>query len=81
VGLLQPLTIPKWKCEVITIDFITKFPKKTRKHDSIMVVMDKLTKAAHFIHVNVTHKVANIAKNYMKEIARLHGVPKEIVSD
>jgi hypothetical protein len=46
-----------------------------------MVVVDKLTKAAHFIPVKVTHKETNIAEIYMKEIARLHGVPKEIVSD
>jgi hypothetical protein len=46
-----------------------------------MVVVDKLTKVAHFIPVKVTHKVANIVEIYMREIARLHGVPKEIVSD
>jgi hypothetical protein len=44
-----------------------------------MVVVDKLTKVAHFILVNVTHKTTNIVENYMREIARLHGVPKEIV--
>jgi hypothetical protein len=44
--LLQPLPIPEWKWEVVTIDFITKLPKMTRKHDSIMVVVDKLTKDA-----------------------------------
>jgi hypothetical protein len=73
------LPIPEWKWEVVTIDFITKFPRTTRKHDSIMVVVDKLTKDAHFIPVKVTHKVTNIAEIYMKEIARLHGVPKAIV--
>jgi hypothetical protein len=41
---LQPLSFPKWKWEVVTIDFITKLSRKTRKHDSIMVVVDKLTK-------------------------------------
>jgi hypothetical protein len=80
-GLLQPFPIPEWKWEVVTIYFITKFPRTTRKHDSIMVVVDKLTKAAHFIPVKMTHKETNIAEIYMKEIARLHGVPKEIVSD
>jgi hypothetical protein len=80
-GLLQPLPIPEWKWEVVTIDFITKFPRTTRQHDSIMVVVDKLTKVAHFIPVKMTHKATNIAEIYMKEIARLHGIPKEIVSD
>jgi hypothetical protein len=79
VGLLQPFPIPEWKWEVVTIDFITKFPRTTRQHDSIMVVVDKLTKVAHFIPVKMTHKETNIAEIYMKEIARLHGVPKEIV--
>jgi len=80
-GLLQRLPILEWKWEVVTIDFITKLPKAAKQHDSIMMVVDKLTKATHFIPVKLTHKVANIADIYMKEIARLHGVPKEIVFD
>jgi hypothetical protein len=52
-----------------------------KQHDSIMVVMDKLTKASHFILVKKTYKATNIAKINMKEVARLHGVPKEIVSN
>jgi hypothetical protein len=55
VGLLQPLPIPEKKWEVITIDFITKLPRTTRQHDSIMVVVEKLTKAAHFVPVKTTH--------------------------
>jgi hypothetical protein len=61
--------------------FITKLPQKIKQHDSIMVVLDKLTKETHFIPVKTTHKETNIAEIYMKEFARLHGVPKEIVSD
>jgi hypothetical protein len=52
-----------------------------KQHDSIMVVVDKLTKETHFIPVKTTHKASNIAEIYMREVARLHGVPKEIVSD
>ena len=52
-----------------------------RQHDSIMVVVDKLTKAAHFIPVKSTYKADAIAKIFMKEIFRLHGWPKEIISD
>lgn len=63
--LLQPLPIPEWKWEVVTIEFITKLPNIARQHDSIMVVVDKLTKYAHFIPVKSTHKEANIAENYM----------------
>jgi hypothetical protein len=81
VGLLQLLLIPEKKWEVITIDFITKFSKKTRHHDSIMVVVDKLTKATRFVLVKMTHKTTNIAEIYMREISMLHGIPKEIVLD
>jgi hypothetical protein len=60
-GLLQPLPIPEKKWEVITIDFITKLPRTTRQHDSIMVVVDKLKKASHFVPVKTTHRMTNIA--------------------
>jgi hypothetical protein len=78
-GLLQPFPIPEKKWEVVTIDFITKFPRIGRKHDSIMVVVDKLTKDTHFVPVKMTHTTTNIAEIYMREIARLHGIPEEIV--
>jgi hypothetical protein len=55
-GLLQPLPILEWKWEVVTMDFITKPPRTNKEHDFIMVVVDKLTKATHFIPVKVTHK-------------------------
>ena len=65
-GLLQPLPIPEWKWDVVTMDFITKLPKMILQNDAIMVVVDKLTKAAHFIPVKTTHKATNIASIYMK---------------
>jgi hypothetical protein len=71
----------EWKWEVVTIDFITKLPRTMKQHESIMVVVDKLTKDAHFIPVKLTHKETNIVDIYMREISKLHGVPKEIVSD
>jgi hypothetical protein len=80
-GLLQPLPIPEWKWEVVTIDFITRLPRKGKLHDLIMVVVYKLTKAAHFIPLKTTRKAANVADIFMKEVARLHRVPKTIVSD
>jgi hypothetical protein len=66
VGLLQPLPIPQWKWKVVTMDFITKLPRTNKQHASIMVVVDKLTKAAHFILVKLTHKATNIVDVYMK---------------
>jgi hypothetical protein len=80
-GLLHPLPIPEWKWEVVIMDFITGFPRTDKKHDSIMVVVDKLTKAAHFIPLKTTHKETNVADIFMREITRLHDIPKTIVSD
>jgi hypothetical protein len=81
VGLLKTFIILEWKWEVVTVNFIANFPRIMKKHDSIMVVVDKLTKETHFIPVKTTHKEANIAEVYMKQIVRLHGVPNVIVSD
>ena len=63
------------------MDFITGFPMTWRQHDSIMVVVDKLTKAVHFIPVKSMHQTDDIVKIFMKEIFKLHGFPKEIFSD
>jgi hypothetical protein len=49
IGLLEPSPIPEWRWEVVTMDFITKLPRTSKQHDAIMVVVDKLTKASHFI--------------------------------
>jgi hypothetical protein len=54
--LLYLFPFPEWKWEVVTVDFITKLPRTVKQHDSIMVVVDKLTEAVHFIHVKTTHK-------------------------
>ena len=80
-GLLLPLPIPEWKWEVISVDFITGFPKSKKKNDYVMVVVDKLSKDAHFIPVKSTYKVVNIADIFMKEVFRLHGIPKTIISN
>jgi hypothetical protein len=79
--LLQPLPIPEWKWDVVTMDFITGLPRTSKQHDSIMVVADNLTKAAHFIPLKTTHRAADVADIFLKEVARLHGIPKTIVSD
>jgi hypothetical protein len=79
--LLQPLPIPEWKWETISMDFITVFPKSTKKNDTIMVVVDKLRKVSHFIPVKSTCKEIGISNIFMKEIFRVHGMPKEIISD
>ena len=73
--------MPEWKCERISIDFVVGLPKTLGKFDSIWVIVDRLTKSAHFIPVKVTYSADNLAKLYISEIVRLHGVPLSIISD
>nr|AAT47081.1 putative polyprotein [Oryza sativa Japonica Group] len=80
-GLLQPLQIPEWKWEEIGMDFITGLPRTSSGHDSIWVVVDRLTKMAHFIPVHTTYSGKKLAELYLARIMCLHGVPKKIVSD
>jgi hypothetical protein len=80
-SLLLIISIPEWKWETISMDFITGLPKSTKQNDAIMVVVEKLSKATHFIPVKSTCKEIDIASIFMKEIFRLHGMPKEIISD
>ena len=63
------------------MDFITGFPRTHSGYDSIWVVVDRLTKVAHFIPVKTTYTSAKLAKIYMTRIVCLHGVPRSIVSD
>ena len=63
------------------MDFVTSLPKSKKQNDSIFVVIDKLSKAAHFISVKSIYKVVNITDIFLKEIFRLHGIPKEIILD
>ena len=80
-GLLQPLGIPEWKWEDITMDFVGGLPRIVGFHDSIWVIVDRYTKSAHFLPVRSTYTVDQYAELYVREIVRLHGVPKSIVSD
>ena len=61
-SLLQPLPVPKWKWEIVSLDFITGLPRTQKQHDSIMVVVDKLSKSTHFIPVKSTYKASDIAE-------------------
>jgi hypothetical protein len=81
VGLLQPHAIPESKWEVILMDFIVGLPLMERRHDSIFVVVDTLTKISHFIHVRTTYQAPDIVRVFISEIVRLHGVPKNIICD
>jgi hypothetical protein len=80
-GLLQPLRIPQWKWNEIGMDFVVGLPHTRAGYDSIWVVVDRLTKSAHFIPVKTSYNSAVLAELYMSWIVCLHGVPKKIVSD
>ena len=80
-GTLQPLEIPEWKWEQITMDFVSGLPKSPTNHDSIWVIVDRLTKTAHFIPILMTYSMDRLAELYVQYIVRLHRVPKSIVSD
>jgi len=80
-GLLQPLPIPDWKWDKLGMDFIMGLPRTRSGYDSIWVIVDRLTKVAHFIPVKTTYTSAKLAKIYMTRIVCLHGVPRSIVSD
>jgi len=80
-GTLQPLPIPIWKWDEIGMDFITGLPKSQRGNDSIWVIVDRLTKSAHFLPVKTTDRTDKLAELYLSRIVCLHGVPTRIVSD
>nr|GFA88767.1 hypothetical protein [Tanacetum cinerariifolium] len=80
-GLLQPLDIPIWKWDEISMDFVTKLPQTQRRHDAIWVVVDRLTKSAHFLTIRKDYSVSRLAEIFQQEIVRLHGTPSAIVSD
>jgi hypothetical protein len=79
--LLKPLDVPVWKWESISMDFIAGLPRTPKGHDSIWVIIDRLTKVAHFIAVRTDYRVEKLADMYIEHILRLHRGPTSIVSD
>jgi hypothetical protein len=80
-GTLKPLLIPKWKWDEIAMDFILGLPKTPTSEDSIWVVVDRLTKSAHFISIKVKDPMDKLARLYVQIVVCLHGVPLVIISD
>ncbi|GKB33138.1 putative reverse transcriptase domain-containing protein [Tanacetum coccineum] len=80
-GLLVQPEIPMWKWERITMDFVSKLPKTSIGHDTIWVIVDRLTKSAHFIPTRATDSMETLTRLYIKEIVSRHGVPISIISD
>ncbi|GJW66510.1 reverse transcriptase domain-containing protein [Tanacetum coccineum] len=80
-GLLQQPEVPIWKWEGIAMDFVTKLPRTSSGHDTIWVIMDRLTKSAHFLPMREDYKMERLARLYLNEIVARHGVPILIISD
>ena len=67
-GKIQPLPIPVWKWDKITMDFVIRLPRTWRKHDGIWVIVDRLTKSAHFLPVSNDNPLDKLAQLYVEEI-------------
>ncbi|GJT73657.1 mannan endo-1,4-beta-mannosidase 6 isoform X1 [Tanacetum coccineum] len=80
-GLLQQPEIPEWKWDKITIDFINKLPKTKTGHDTIWVIVDRLTKSVHFLAIREDYSTDRLARLYIDEIVARHGVLVSIISD
>nr|KYP64063.1 Transposon Ty3-I Gag-Pol polyprotein [Cajanus cajan] len=80
-GLMQQIEIPEWKWDSITMDFVVGLPRSARNSDAIWVIIDRLTKCAHFLPVNIKWSLEKLTQIYVREIVRLHGVPSSIISD
>jgi hypothetical protein len=79
--LLQLHDVPMSKWEVISMDFVVGLPLTLHRHNAILVIVDKLTKSAHFILVRDTYDVIDVECMFISEVIHLHGLPKKIISD
>ncbi|GKE43683.1 putative reverse transcriptase domain-containing protein [Tanacetum coccineum] len=80
-GLLVQPKIPEWKWDNITIDFVIKLPKLPQGHDTIWVIIDRLTKSAIFTPMRETDSMEKLARLYIKEVVARHGIPVSIICD
>ena len=80
-GLLNPISIPQWKWDNITMDFVSDFPLTQKKLDSVWVIVDRLTKSDHFLPIRLDYSMDWLAELYVGEIVWLHGIPLSIVYD
>ena len=78
---MQPLSIPEWKWDNISMDFVSVLPRTPSNFEAIWVIVDMLTKIAHFIPMRMDYPMEKLAKLYIEKIVSLHGIPSNIVSD
>ncbi|GJR92489.1 putative reverse transcriptase domain-containing protein [Tanacetum coccineum] len=76
-GLLVQPEIPKWKWDNITMDFVTKLPRMSSGHDTIWVIVDRLTKSTHFLPMRENDSQDKLARMYLKEVVTRHGMPTD----
>ncbi|GKF33123.1 putative reverse transcriptase domain-containing protein [Tanacetum coccineum] len=80
-GLLQQHEIPEWKWEGIAMDFVTKLPRTSSGHDTIWVIVDRLTKSTQFLPMREDYKMDRLARIYLNEIMARNGVSISIISN
>nr|GEY62731.1 putative reverse transcriptase domain-containing protein [Tanacetum cinerariifolium] len=80
-ALLVQLEFPQWKWDNITMDFVTKLPRTSSGYDTIWVIVDHLTKSAHFLPMREDDSMDKLTKLYLKEVVTRHGIPISIISD
>ncbi|GJT41518.1 putative reverse transcriptase domain-containing protein [Tanacetum coccineum] len=81
IAMLRIKEIPQWKWENITMDFVTKLPRTATGQDTIWVIVDRLTKSAHFLPMREDDTLEKLTRQYLKEVVSRHGVPVSIISD
>ena len=80
-GMTQEIDIPTWKLEGMNVDFIAVLPHTHRHHDSIWVIVDRVTMSSRFLAVNTTNLMENDDNLYINDVVSLHGVPLSIISN